>query len=187
MRAKTMTGVWAAVLVLAAPAWAAQKEKTAQKEMEAIKATTAEFIKAHNRHDAAAMAAHWVEDGTFIHPDGKMAKGRAAIERLLSEEHASPMMKDCTATAEVKDLRLVRPDLAFVDLEMRVRGMKRPDGSPLPEQISHVSLLAEKKAGKWLVLDARPYYFVDLAAMGVGGAGEQPYQEEKPKEEPVQQ
>src|SRR5262245_59077238 len=46
----------------------------------AIRQAAAEFVAAFDRGDAAAVAAHWLEDGEYVDESGRVFSGRAAIE-----------------------------------------------------------------------------------------------------------
>jgi uncharacterized protein (TIGR02246 family) len=59
--------------------------------MDDLAQTVARFCDAWNRHDAAALAAMWTEDGELNHPWGVRAVGRDAIRELLEEEHSASM------------------------------------------------------------------------------------------------
>lgn len=69
-------------------ALAATEDKSAQDER-AIRQTSDSYVDAFNRGDAAALAAHWTEDGTFITPTGEEFAGRKQLEdafkKFLSE------------------------------------------------------------------------------------------------------
>lgn len=53
--------------------------------------TLARFRDAWNRHDADALAELWADDGELNHPWGYRAFGRAAIRKLLADEHQASM------------------------------------------------------------------------------------------------
>lgn len=58
----------------------------AEADLEALRAA---YVEAYNAHDAAAVAALYVEDGKQFPPDGPRVEGRAAIEQMLADEFAA--------------------------------------------------------------------------------------------------
>src|ERR1051325_9222268 len=45
-----------------------------------------EFQANWNKHDAKALAKHWSVDGDHVDPDGRVAKGRPEVEKLLDRK-----------------------------------------------------------------------------------------------------
>jgi uncharacterized protein (TIGR02246 family) len=124
-------------------------------------AKTAEaFFGAWNKHDIGAMAAFWTDDATLINPMGRLAHGRADIEKLLTDEQ-STVFKNSTATvAGMKVTRALGANMAFCDGEMTVDGAQGPDGSALPQMKIHLAVIMERKGGHWMFAEARPYSFL---------------------------
>src|SRR5689334_8940291 len=52
-----------------------------------IRKIYADFTAAWNKHDVSSMAKMWALDGDQVEPDGRHAKGRAEVEKLLTAEH----------------------------------------------------------------------------------------------------
>jgi len=145
-----------AVLSLAVPAGlqAGQAEDEA-----AIKKFGADFAAAWNRHDPKAMAGFWAEDGDLINPFGRVAKGRAEIEKLFQDEHAG-VMAGTTYSTTSSSVRFLTPDVAVADWEIVVTGMRGPDGSAAPPFKPHLVLVVVRKGGQWLNAAARPFAFL---------------------------
>jgi uncharacterized protein (TIGR02246 family) len=57
--------------------------KTETPEEKVIREKTKAFIEAFNRGDAAALAKHYAKDAEVLHLDGKVTKGRDAIQKEL--------------------------------------------------------------------------------------------------------
>jgi uncharacterized protein (TIGR02246 family) len=131
---------------------------TAQDDEAAIRKLSNDFFAAWNRHDTNAMAATFAEDGDIINPFGRVAKGRAEIEKLFTDEHAGPF-KGTTYTATVS-VRMLAPTVAIGDWDSEVTGMHDPAGKPLPPFNHHVAAAYVKKDGHWLAVVARPYAFL---------------------------
>jgi uncharacterized protein (TIGR02246 family) len=142
----------AAVLTLALspPAGAAQPADEA-----ALKARADEFVAAWDKDDGHGLAAIFAPDGDLINPSGRVAKGRAEIEKLFTEEHAG-VTKGTHYNILGLTNRFIGQDAAIQDWEAEVTGMKGPDGSALPPLKHHVTVVCVKKDGKWWVVAARP-------------------------------
>lgn len=124
-----------------------------------VRARSQEFAAAWNRHDVKAMAAVWASDGDLINPFGRVAKGRAEVEKLFADEH-STVMKDSTFTITNMTVRLIKPDVAIADWDVEIAGMHAADGSAIPTQKMHVSDVMVKKAGQWSTVSARPMAYL---------------------------
>lgn len=154
---KTRNALVAALLLgvaLSAPATLA----AATEDEAAIRELSASFVKAWNQHDPAAMAATWAKDGDLINPQGRVAKGRDAIQQLLTDEHSGPL-KGSTFTLKSMELRMLKPQVALGDWTIELSGMMEPQGkAPSPGKM-HVFVVYEKRDGKWLAVATRPYAF----------------------------
>jgi uncharacterized protein (TIGR02246 family) len=154
---KTRNALVAALLLgvaLSAPATlaAATEDETAIREL------TDSFVNAWNNHDPAAMAATWAQDGDLINPQGRVAKGRDAIQQLLTDEH-SGQMKTTTFTLKSLELRMLTPSVALGDWTTELTGAMDPQGNARPPMHVHVFVVYEKRDGKWLAEATRPYSF----------------------------
>ena len=128
------------------------------KDTAIIERRLGEFVTAWNKHDSTQMAAVWHDDGDLINQFGRLAKGRDQVEALFREEHAGPM-KSCTHKMTISSNRLLSPEVALVDAECNLTGVRGPDGKELPVMIPHVVLALSKKDGDWKVSSARPYLY----------------------------
>ncbi len=151
----TLLAVFAALAV--GPSMAA-----AQDDEAAIRKLSSDFFAAWTRHDVKAMAAVFADDADIINPSGRVAKGRAEIEKLLTDEHAGPF-KGTSYEATVS-LRMVAPGVAVGDWEATVTGMHDASGQALPPFKHHVAAVYVKKSGRWLAAAGRPYAFLPPAA-----------------------
>jgi uncharacterized protein (TIGR02246 family) len=124
----------------------------------AIRASEEAFAAAWAAHDAKAMAAFWAPDGDLINPSGRLAKGRAEIEKLFQDEHAMAM-KQSTYKPGLLTVRFVEPDIAFAESDSEISGITNPDGTSAPTMKVHVNRLVRKKGGKWWIVAARPVIY----------------------------
>jgi uncharacterized protein (TIGR02246 family) len=126
-------------------------------------AQDAAILKAHedfavnwNKHDYKAMAAMFTDDADLINPLGRVAKGKAEIERLYMDEHttafkASHFSSDCTG-----GVRKLTPDVATVTCRFEVSGGTLPDGKPMPVLKGLYTATMVKAKNKWRVVVGRP-------------------------------
>jgi uncharacterized protein (TIGR02246 family) len=124
----------------------------------AIRETDESFAAAWNRHDAKAMAASWAKDGDLINPFGRVAKGRAEIERLIQDEHSNAMKQSMYKTGAMS-IRFIEPDIAFVESDIELSGVTNPDGTIAPPLKVHVNRVVQKKDGKWWTVASRPVIY----------------------------
>jgi len=69
------------VLLITGLAPASQSESKRESDRLALKKVTKDMIEAFDKRDAAAIAAHWIDEGEFIHNDDEPIRGQARIER----------------------------------------------------------------------------------------------------------
>jgi uncharacterized protein (TIGR02246 family) len=109
-----------------------------------------DFAAAWNRGDAAAMAALWTEEGDFISPGGKVARGRTGIERMLREEQAASFKDTRMAIACPNDMiRFVTSDVATIDCTWVISGARDAGGQPRPPLTGRSLGVALKADGRW--------------------------------------
>jgi uncharacterized protein (TIGR02246 family) len=130
-----------------------------------VRARCQEFAAAWNRHDAKALAGFWAPDGDLINPFGRMAKGRAELEKLFTDEH-STFMKGTTFTITGMTVRLLEPDIACADWDVDVSGMQSPEGTAMPVLKTHVNAVMMKKSGQWWIVAGRPVIYQPASGSG---------------------
>lgn len=130
-----------------------------QKDEAAINALNEKFAAAWNKADGAAMAMTYAEDGCLIDPFGNEARGRPAVDSLLTAT-VTMSLKGSTTSFAIEHIRFLAPDVAFVDATQTISGVVSPEGEPLPEMQFHLVLSMIEKGGKWWYVDARPYQFM---------------------------
>ena len=141
----------------AVPAFAKQSSDAA------IRATDQTFAAAWNRHDVKAMAATWTLDGDLVNPSGRAAKGRTAIETLMTSEHATAF-RNSTYTPGTMSIRFLDPAVAISESDTTISGVVNPDGTAVPTMNVHIIRVVQKINGKWLTVAARPVIYPTKAA-----------------------
>ncbi len=125
---------------------AAEKRPTANEA--AIRATAVAFVKAFNKGDAKAIASMWMSDGTLADDEGRLIKGRKAIE----DEYAALFKAHPTARMEVsvQSVEFPTPTMAIEDGISQV--LTRDSAPPSAARYTAVHVLED---GKWLIATVR--------------------------------
>jgi uncharacterized protein (TIGR02246 family) len=92
---------------------------------EAVDQLSGELIVAWNAGDARAYGASFCPDATITNTDGTVDFGRDEFVRHAEEAFQGVLAGTKLALA-VRKLRLVRPDVTVVDLDLRISGMPVP-------------------------------------------------------------
>jgi len=142
------------LVLLAFPAFAS-KEKFRDDQM--LRDVHTMFWEAWNKHDAKQMSASFAEDATVVSAYGRLAVGREAIEKLFAEEQAASM-KDSQALPSELKIQFITRNIAVVDEEIELGGMRSPEGKIVEPRRLRLSNVISKKAGKWWIAASRPYF-----------------------------
>ena len=130
----------------------------ASAQIPALHARAEEFKAAWDHSDAKALAAIWAPDGDLINPFGRVAKGRAEVEKLFTDELGS-FTKGTKFSITSESDREVAPNTAVADWDVEIVGMKGPDGAAMPPLKHHVTVVWVKQNGKWWAAAARPVVY----------------------------
>jgi uncharacterized protein (TIGR02246 family) len=115
-----------------------------------------QFAENWNKDDAKAMASMFADDADLISPLGRVAKGKAEIEKLYQDEHAGPF-KGSRFTSDCKSgVRLIKSDVAVVTCSFEVTGGTLPDGKAMPAMKGLYTATMVKAKGRWQVVAGRP-------------------------------
>ena len=121
------------------------------KDRESIARTVANFEDAWNRHDAHAFAMTFTEDADFTNVFGAQAQGRANIEAFHVPPFAG-IFSESHQTGAIRSIRFLRPDLASVDVDWQMTGLKTPDGAARPPRKGLLDwVMARQGDGSWLI------------------------------------
>lgn len=125
----------------------------------ALDAVNAEFIRAFNAGDAAALAALFSEDARMSDETGKTVEGRAAIQERLAESfREAPGMKLVLRTDSIKFLG------ADVAIEEGASQLQPPEGDAGdPDEFIPYTAVFVKQNGKWLHAVVRDYVLAEAA------------------------
>jgi len=104
---------------------------------------------AWNRHDAAAYARLFSEDGDVVNVLGWWWRGRAQIESRLGQAFAF-VFRESQLTITETSVRFLSPTIAIAHVRWTMTGAKAPPGMPEPREGIEIQIL-QKTAGHWLI------------------------------------
>jgi uncharacterized protein (TIGR02246 family) len=141
------------VFALLAPFMAAALPIGAQiaPDQDAVRKIPQAFCDAWNRHDGRQLASLMADDVDFVTVGATWIHGRSDFEkyhtRLLSGRFSASTITPLQIAA-----RFLRPDLAVVHWSWKIEGDRNPDGTARSPRYGMMTMLAEKRSGKWLVI-----------------------------------
>jgi uncharacterized protein (TIGR02246 family) len=121
---------------------------------EAVDQLLGGLAEAWNAGDARAYGALFCPDATFTNSDGTVDFGRDELVRH-AEEAFQGVLAGTKLSLAVRKLRLVRPDVAVVDLDLRISGVPVPPpgtsyGSEGEVRTSLMLVLVEEDDRWWI-------------------------------------
>jgi uncharacterized protein (TIGR02246 family) len=137
----------AAILSLLLPL-AASSQTGEASDRQAIQRVMDQFMDAWNRHDAKAFAAVFAENADFTNWRGAGASGRSKIEEFHAPMFATIFKSSHQKCTDIR-IRLVRPDVAAVDVHWEMTGATDPQGNPRPDRQGLLSFVMAKNDGQW--------------------------------------
>lgn len=114
------------------------------------------YYDAWNQHDTKKMAEFYAADGDLRTPWNEIGKNRKEIEAIYASEHVK-QMKNAHIDKSVNSIRMINPNLAFVDVESTIKGMQASDEKQYSPLHHHVIFLLIEREGKWQILIGRPF------------------------------
>ena len=118
----------------------------------AIRKVHADFTAAWNRHDPAALAAIWSDNGDLVNPEGRWAKGKAEVQKNFAGEQAG-IFKSSTFTNTVTGVRFLAPNIAIVDASFEIQNATPPNAPPMTQKGLYKAVMV-KEGGTWRTASA---------------------------------
>jgi len=116
-----------------------------------IRSVIGRVVDSWNRHDMHSFAALFAQDADFVDVFGNWFRNREAIERVLTERHAS-VFKDSRFTEKEVVIRMPKGDLAVVHTVLELSGAFDPQGNPLPPGLGVMTYVLDKADGDWRII-----------------------------------
>jgi uncharacterized protein (TIGR02246 family) len=123
----------------------------------AVRALGDTFAKAFIQKNAELRSSLFVEDGTFVTPQGDFLQGRIAMVKDFGSE-AQAVNGTTQAAFGNYRVRLIRPDVAVVDAVLTVRNVNGPDGTIIPVIPINFFYVAARHGDHWLIEDGRAHF-----------------------------
>ena len=139
------------------PAFAKPNPASPKSDVEndaAVRRLYDQFAGAWNRHDTTAMAKLWVEDGDHLEPDGRLAKGRGDIAKLLKEQH-SGVFKNSRLKLSLDSVWFITNDVALIDGTYELTGALDPAGQDIAMRNGHLTSVFMREGGSWWIAASR--------------------------------
>jgi len=128
---------------------------------ESIREVVKDCMDAWNKHDAKAFASLFAKDADLANWRGQGAAGRDAIERAHELSFATRFKTSHQTTENIK-VRLMKPDVASVDIWWNMTGASDDSGQPRPPRRGILNWIMTNEEGKWLV---KVMHNLDLTAI----------------------
>ena len=104
---------------------------------------------AWNQHDAKAYANLFTDDGEIVNIVGWWWKGRAEIEKKLTDAYTYVFRESALTVTDVQ-VKFLTPEIAVAHVKWTMTGARTPKGLPEPQQGIQIQVL-QKHADKWLI------------------------------------
>ena len=119
---------------------------------DAIGGIVARWDKGWKDFDARLAAQDYGDDADWINAFGGAQKGRAEIEKFLTNLFQRPGIRSRTSTPSTLTIRFVRPDVAVVSASRETQGQRTDSGREYPTRKTHDLRVLVKEGGTWLIL-----------------------------------
>ncbi len=120
----------------------------------AIRQLGTQLPTAWNKGDAKALADLWLVDGDYVSSTGRVARGRAEVQKAFTEQWAG-VYKGAKLATTTTSIRFVKAGVAVVDGTFELTGMKGSDGKALPVRSGLSTTVAVKKGDLWYIAALR--------------------------------
>lgn len=155
---KRTAGIFIVVALLATVSVA--QVSTSQSDQVLIEQVIEHWNKAWQTRDAKLAAQDYSDDADWTNAFGMKRKGRAEIEKILSQVFSLPSVMAGQSKTAGQSVRFIKPDVALVSTQVERAGQRTPSGAELgTRHTSHLRVLM-KSEGRWkiishLISDAR--------------------------------
>lgn len=120
-----------------------------------------DFEAAWNKHDTDAMARMWALDGDHVEPDGRVAKGRSEVHKLLGMEH-NTVFKKTTLHLTIVSVWFMTQDVALVDGNYELTNVVDENGKDVGTRKGHLTAVLMQEGGVWSIAASRAMIPVPL-------------------------
>lgn len=147
--------MWTAAVILGCALSAAAQGADHKAEDAAIRKMLTDYQAAYSSHDAAKTAAFYAAEGDRRTADGRVVRGRAAVERQLADDFKGRFKAASVTFDAADDIRYVSATVATVDGASQLSGVANASGQPAPAARYLHTILVVKQEGRWQILSMR--------------------------------
>ncbi len=119
-----------------------------------IRQLAVEFDQAWNAHDAVSLVRNMTPDAQFVTSGGWRLLGRVKIESYHRRLFKGSARSSTNETTELT-VRFVKPDVVLLNRRWLIKGDRYTDARPRADRTGQMTLLAEKRMGRWLITAAQ--------------------------------
>jgi len=123
----------------------------------AVRALGDSFAKAFVQKNPELRASLFVEDGTFVTPQGDFLQGRVAMVKDFGSE-AQAVRDNTQAAFSDYRIRFINSDVAVADALLTLHNVNGPDGTAIPVIPVNFYFVAVRHGGQWLIEDGRAHF-----------------------------
>ena len=146
--------VGALVLFLSLIAVCGRADSGSAADEKDIRGIGTQIQEAWNKGDAKMIAALWLTDGDYVSSTGRMASGRAQVEKAFAEQWAA-IYRRTRITHTLTNVRFLGHDVAIADGAFEITGMKAASGKALGPRSGLTTIVTAKKGDRWYIAALR--------------------------------
>jgi uncharacterized protein (TIGR02246 family) len=135
-------------IVLAAPLPIGGQTKP---DEEAVRKLPQTFCEAWNKHDGHELAKIMADDVDYVTVGATWIHGLPDFEKYHSRLLSGRFKESMISPLQI-EVRFLRPDIAVVHWSWSMTGDKNPDGTARRPRYGMMTMVVEKRNGKWLVV-----------------------------------
>jgi uncharacterized protein (TIGR02246 family) len=117
---------------------------------EQVRSLVQQFGDRWNAYDTTALAQLFADDADLVNAFGIAATGREAIAKFHVALFTA-VFKGGRFHGEASRLRMIRPDVAVVDLRWSVTGMQPRENHPTGEMNGLMAMVLTHESGEWRI------------------------------------
>ncbi len=142
--------IWSVLIFICVGTVMAQPKHS---DEQTIRQMVADAIRRLNAGDMTAIHDFWDEEADYVTVDGRMLRGRVALEQFFSQMLSAATRP--TQTATIERVRFIAPDVAIVDGSWIITGARDPSGKELPPIQGRGMEVVKKTGSEWRFIATR--------------------------------
>lgn len=118
---------------------------------EAVRKLPQAFVDAWNKHDGHELAKIMADDVDFVTVGATWIHGRPDFEKYHTRLLRGRFSGSAATSLQIA-VRFLHPDVAVLHWSWRIEGDRNPDGTARRPRYGMMTMIAENRDGKWLVV-----------------------------------